>query len=301
MKNYLVKYKYYLSLHGVIFLWGFTGILGRLITIPSSAIVWLRMLIALLGLLAFMLATRRSFKTTHRNRLKFLITGVITAGHWLFFFEALKVSNVSIALTTLASTSLFVAFMEPFFFKRKLILYELFLGFGTLIGLAIIFRAETIYALGIIYALIAAVLAALFGTLNGVFVKHDRPTLITVYEMLGGVIAISVYYLMAGNFQSFALPTAMDWVWLIILGLICTSFAFVVSIEVMKELSPFTVSMSINMEPIYAIIFALIIFQEEEMMSPLFYLGAAMVMGMIFINGYFKRKAKLKSEKVPVH
>ncbi|MEQ9186239.1 MAG: DMT family transporter [Cryomorphaceae bacterium] len=299
--NFLTKYKYYVSLHGVIFLWGFTGILGRLISIPSTNIVWLRMLIALLGLAVFMLLTKRGFRTGNRNKVKYLITGLITAAHWVLFFEALKVSNVSITLTTLASTSLFVAFLEPFFFKRRIIPYEILLGAGTLVGLGIIFQAETDYSWGILLALGSAVLAAVFGTVNGIFVRHDRPTLITAYEMLGGVISISVYYLFTGGFQSFQAPTSMDWVWLLVLGLVCTSMAFVVSIEVMKELSPFTVSMSINMEPIYAIIFALLIFQEDEFMSPLFYLGAVIVMGMIFLNGYFKRKARLKGEKVPVH
>lgn len=295
------KYKPYISLHFVIFLWGFTGILGKIITIPSTSIVWIRMTIALFGLLAFMLITRRSFQTTFKNKLKYLATGVITAGHWLFFFEALKVSNVSITLTTLASTSLFVAFIEPMLFKRKIIPYEIILGLMTLAGLAIIFRAESAYGLGIAYALFSAVLAALFGTLNGVFVKTDRPTLITTFEMLGGVLAITVYYILTDSFAGFQMPTPLDWLWLAILGLLCTSLAFVVSIEVMKVLSPFTVSMSINMEPIYAIIFALIIFKEDEYMSPLFYAGAVIVMGMIFLNGYFKRKSRLKGERVPVH
>ncbi len=293
--------KHYISLHLVVFMWGFTGILGRLISISSTSIVWYRMSIALIGLLVFMVLTKRSFQTSAMNRLKYLGTGVITAGHWIFFFEALKVSNVSITLTTLASTSLFVAFIEPFFFKRRIIAYEVLLGVGTLAGLGIIFQAETAYTLGIAYALIAAVLAALFGTLNGVFVKNDRPTLITAHEMLGGVVGISIYYLFTGGFNHFALPTPMDWLWLLILGLLCTSLAFVVSIEVMKVLSPFTVSMSINMEPIYAIVFALLIFKEDEFMSPLFYQGAVIVMSMIFLNGYFKRRARLKGEKVPVH
>jgi drug/metabolite transporter (DMT)-like permease len=259
------------------------------------------MLIALVGLIAFMVITKRGFYTGNLNKLKYLGTGVITAAHWIFFFEALKISNVSITLTTLASTSLFVAFLEPFFFKRKIIPYEIILGVLTLAGLAIIFQAESDYSVGILYALISAFFAALFGTLNGVFVKYDRPTLITAYEMLGGVLFITIYYLFTGGFESLQMPSNIDWIWLLVLGLVCTSMAFVVSIEVMKELSPFTVSMSINMEPIYSIIFALIIFQEDEYMSPLFYLGAVVVMSMIFMNGYFKRRARLKGEKVPVH
>ena len=168
--------------------------------------------------------------------------------------------------------------------------YELLLGSGTLVGLAIIFGAETSYMLGIAYGIISAFLAALFSTLNGTFVKNDRPTLITTYEMIGGLVGITIYFALADGFSSFSLPVGIDWIWLMILGLVCTSLAFVISIEVMKELSPFTVSMSINLEPIYSIIFALLIFQEDELMSPLFYLGAIIVIGNIFLNGFIKKK-----------
>lgn len=294
--NLFQRYRYYIYLHLIIFFWGFTGILGKLISISSSSIVWYRMLIAFMGLVAFMLVVRRPFMTSAKNRMKYVLTGMVTAGHWVFFFEAIKVSNVSITLTTLASTSLFVAFIEPILFKRKIIGYEIVLGILTVLGLALIFQAETAYWKGITFALIAAVLAALFSTLNGVFVKYDRPTLITAHEMAGGVLGISIYYAFTGGFSHFEIPGGMDWTWLLILGLVCTSLAFVVSIEVMKELSPFTVSMSINMEPIYAIIFALLLFGEDEFMSPLFYVGAAIVMTMIFLNGWLKRRRKKRDQ-----
>lgn len=286
--QFVKKNHHQFQLHGIIFLWGFTGILGKIIDIPSSSIVWWRMSIAFIGLAVFMVVTKREFKTTRSGILKYLGTGLIIACHWILFFEALKVSNVSITLTTLASTTLFVALIEPIFFKRRIIGFEVLLGFCTLIGLAIIFRAETDHGLGIILALGSALLAAVFSTLNGVFVRNDKPTLITAYEMLGGAIGITLYSLFQP--ESFSIPNGIDWIWLLILGLICTSLAFVVSIEVMKTLSPFTVSISINMEPIYAIAFALIIFKEDEYMSPLFYVGAVIVMSMIFLNGYIKRR-----------
>lgn len=283
-----------LSLHGIIFLWGFTGVLGRLISISSFSLVWWRMTIALVGLIVFMIITKRSIRTSWKNHVKYLITGVITAGHWILFFESLKVSNVSITLTTLASTSLFVAFMEPLFFKRRIIWYEVIFGLVTLGGLAIIFQFETQYGLGILLALGSAFLASIFGTVNGLFIREDGSVLITTVEMIGGVIGISSYYAFTGSLESFAMPTNIDWVYLLILGLVCTSLAFVVSVEVMKELSPFTVSMSINMEPIYAIIFALIIFRESEYMSSGFYIGAIIVMSMIFLNSFLKRRIENK-------
>lgn len=292
-------YKYYFSLHSVIFLWGFTGILGRLIRISSTSIVWWRMSIALVGLLIFMCITRRSFQTSWKNRLKYLATGLVVAAHWIFFFEALKVSNVSITLTTLASTSLLVAFLEPLLFKRRVIWYEILFGLLTVGGLALIFQFETRFALGMILALIAAFLAAVFGTVNGLFIRQDRPTLITTMEMSGGMLGITAYYAVAGHFSEFQIPVGIDWIYLLILGLICTSLAFVVSVGVMKELSPFTVSISINIEPIYAIILALIIFKEDEYMSSGFYLGAVIVMSTILMNNYFKKRIGLSKQEFP--
>jgi drug/metabolite transporter (DMT)-like permease len=288
--NLIQKYKNYLALHAIVFLWGFTGILGKLITLPSISIVWWRMFIASIGILVFVALTKRKLKTSVLNGAKYIATGLVTALHWVFFFEAIKVSNVSIALTSLASVSLFVALLEPLLFKRKILPYEVILGCCTILGLGIIFQAETTYALGITFGIISAFLAAVFSTLNGTFVRNDKPTLITTYEMIGGTIGITVYFALSDDFESFVIPAGIDWIWLLILGLVCTSMAFVVSIEVLKELSPFTASMSINLEPIYSIIFALLIFQDDEYMSPLFYLGAVIVIGNIFLNGVIKRK-----------
>jgi len=254
------------------------------------------MSIALLGLIMFMVITQRSIRTSWKNHLKYLATGVVTAGHWILFFESLKVSNVSITLTTLASTSLFVAFMEPLFFKRRIIWYEVIFGLITLCGLAIIFQFETRYGWGILLALGSAFLAAIFSTVNGLFIREDGSVLITTVEMIGGVLGISAYYAFTGGLENLAMPTSIDWIYLLILGLVCTSMAFVVSVEVMKELSPFTVSMSVNMEPIYAIVFALIIFRESEYMSSGFYAGALIVMSMIFLNSYLKRRMEAKGK-----
>lgn len=248
------------------------------------------MSIASVGILAFVILTKRSLVTSRIKLTKYVLTGIVTAIHWIFFFEAIKVSNVSIALTALASTSLFVALLEPFFFKRKLLPYELMLGGFTIFGLGIIFRAETQHTLGVVYGVLSALFAAMFSTLNGTFVKSDKPTLITTYEMLGGLFGLTVYFGISDGFQSFVVPTGMDWIWLLILGLVCTSLAFVVSINVLKTISPFTASMSINLEPIYSIIIALLIFKDDEYMSPWFYLGAVIVIGNIFLNGFFKSR-----------
>ena len=219
--------------------------------------------------------------------------GVIVALHWVFFFEALKVSTVSVTLATLASATLFTSILEPIFFRKKIVAYEIIFGLVVIAGLLLIFSFETKYKLGIIYSLFSAFLASLFTTINGIFIADKgSPIKITLYEMLGSVVIISLYLMGSGNFTFDTLSLFnegidtfwLDLIYLLILGVICTAVAFVVSVDVMKKLTPFTVSISINMEPIYAIILALLFFGESEKMSWGFYLGAAMVMTTIFGN-----------------
>lgn len=277
-----------LLLHFVILIWGFTGILGKLIQIDSSFIVFYRMLIAFVSLLLFFWFSSRNPIEDRSKVIRYILTGFIIAAHWSFFFEAIKVSTVSVALTCLASASLFVAFIEPLLFQRKVNILEVVFGSLVIIGLLMIFNFETEYSLGIIYALISAFCAALFSTLNGLFVKKGNSFRISLYEMLGGVIGVSIYLIINGELSTFQVPSATDWIYLLILGVICTAFAFVVSVEVMKTLTPFTVSVSINMEPIYAIFLALAFFGDEELMSPGFYTGAVLIFTTVMANGISK-------------
>jgi drug/metabolite transporter (DMT)-like permease len=202
----------------------------------------------------------------------------------------------------LASTSLFVAFIEPLLYKRRIIAYEVLFGLAVIFGLYLIFNFETQYQWGIVLALISAFLAAIFGTLNGVLVRNSAPGQITLWEMIGGVVGMTLYTLIFEDltWEAFS-PNWLDTFYLLVLGLICTALAFVVSVQVMRILSPFTVSISINMEPIYAIILALLFFGESEQMTPGFYLGAAIILGTVIGNGvlkrYFRNKQRLGIEK----
>tara|TARA_X000000950_G_C13870486_1_gene642652 strand:- start:1007 stop:1921 length:915 start_codon:yes stop_codon:yes gene_type:complete len=284
------NYSYHIALHAVVFIWGFTGILGKVIEIPYYAIVWYRMFFAALGLLAYFVLSANAVKVTPLKALRMLAVGFIVAAHWATFFQALKVSNVTVVLTTIASTSLFVAFLEPLFFKRRINVYEVLFGLVVIVGLYLIFSFESQYRLGVILALTSAFLAALFGTLNGLLIRESTASQITFYEMLGGLIGITLYTLLFENFAwTDFQPAPLDIVYLLVLGLLCTALAFVVSVEVMKKLSPFTVSISINMEPIYAIILALLFFGDSEKMTPGFYLGALLIMGTLIANGIIKR------------
>lgn len=290
-------------MHAVILIWGFTGILGKLITISSQAIVWYRMGLAFLSLLVFFLLARKSLKITGKTALQYLATGIIVAMHWAFFFEALKVSTVSVTLATLASATLFTSILEPIFFKKRMVFYEFIFGLLVIAGLIMIFSFEPKYHLGIIYSLISAFCASLFTTLNGTFIgKGGQARTITLYEMLGGFLGITLYMALLGtlNIETLSLVKSgatmfwTDLIYLLILAVICTAVAFVVSVEVMKRLSPFTVSISINMEPIYAIVLALIIFGESERMTLGFYFGATLILSTILGNGLLKKTIRAK-------
>ena len=291
------KFKNYLLLHLIVFIWGFTAILGALITIDAIPLVWYRMLLAVLFIAIYFLWKKKSFKVDRAGLLKFFFTGVVIALHWVFFFKAIKVSNVSVALVTMSTGAFFTALIEPVFFKRKINALEMFLGLLVIAGLYIIFNFESQYKLGIIYALIASFLGALFAVLNGLFIKRYTADTISFYQLFFGVVFITFYLLFTNSFSVsfFQIPTS-DWMYLIVLSSICTAYAFIASVQVMKYLSPYTVMLTINLEPIYAIVLALFIFGDKEQMSSTFYLGAFIVLFVVLLNGIIKNRSTLKEK-----
>lgn len=280
-------------LHIVVLIFGFTGVLGKLISIPSEALVWYRMFIASIAVGCYLLLRKKSLLMPKKGAIQTLFVGFIIAGHWILFFEAIKQSNVSITLSALATASLFTALLEPLFFKRKIQPYELFLGLSVLLGLYFIFKFETENSIGIWLATASAFLASLFTVINGRLIKKYDSSRISLYELSGGFLAISLYFLVfkADQFPSFNLSSS-DWYYLLILAIICTAFAFVASVEVMKELTPFTVSLSINLEPVYGIFLAYLFFGEEEKMSFGFYFGTFLILSSLFLNVWFKKRLK---------
>ena len=291
------NFKNYLLLHFIVFIWGFTAILGALITIDAIPLVWYRMLLAVLFIAIYFLWKKKSFKVDRAGLLKFFFTGVVIALHWVFFFKAIKVSNVSVALVTMSTGAFFTALIEPVFFKRKINALEMFLGLLVIAGLYIIFNFESQYKLGIIYALIASFLGALFAVLNGLFIKKYTADTISFYQLFFGVVFITIYLLFTNSFSvSFFQIPASDWMYLIVLSSICTAYAFIASVQVMKYLSPYTVMLTINLEPIYAIVLALFIFGDKEQMSSTFYLGAFIVLLVVLLNGIIKNRSILKEK-----
>ncbi|EAQ41734.1 DMT family transporter [Polaribacter sp. MED152] len=291
------KLKNYLLLHFIVFIWGFTAILGALITIDAIPLVFFRMGLAVLFIALYFLIKKKSFYLDKTGVFKFLITGVIIATHWIFFFKAIKVSNVSVALVTMSTGAFFTSLIEPVFFKRRIKSLELILGLFVIVGLYIIFNFESQYQLGIIYALISSFLGSLFAVLNGLFVKKYDENRISLYQLLFGTLFVFIYLVINGQITlEFFVLQKMDWFYLFVLSSICTAYAFIASVKVMKYISPYTVMLTINLEPIYAIILALFIFGDKEKMNPEFYLGAAIVLGVVLANGVIKNQATLKQK-----
>lgn len=287
-----------IHLHFIVLIFGFTAILGELISIAALPLVWYRMGIASVILFALLAVLKRT-PPSRKNIWLLLGTGGIIAAHWVTFFHAVKVSNVSVTLACMSTAPFFASILEPIFFKRKIKSIEVVLGIATIIGLVIIFRVSGEYIEGILFGLISAFLAALFAVINGVFITTSKPVWITAIEMFGGFLALTlVLSLSSGwNSQMFFLPT-MDWVWIGVLATVCTAYAFVVSVSVMKQLNPFTVVLSINMEPIYGIILAFLIFGESEKMTASFYLGASIIISTVFINAIVQSKNRRREKKI---
>jgi drug/metabolite transporter (DMT)-like permease len=287
------KLLYGIYLHILIFVLAFTGILGKLITVTSSVLVFYRLLFGLVALAGFIFFTKKFvFISDKKDLAKILATGAVIGAHWICFFESIKQSTVSIGLIALSTATLFAAILEPLFFKRKFRFYELLFGILIITGILIVFNYEPGYSSGLIIGIFAAFFGALFTVLNGKFVEKYPASRITLYELFGGFILVSIYSFLNSNSLADFYLTPGDLTWLLFLGIVCTAIAFVGSIEVMKEISPFTVTLSFNLEPVYGIFLALFLFGEEEKMSPQFYLGALLILGTIFTNAWIKGKNK---------
>lgn len=288
-----------LHLHFIVFIWGFTAILGKLITIDSLPLVWIRMGLATLFIVVYIIIAKFSLKISRKAFWWLLGGGIVVAMHWVTFFLAIKVSTVSVALAMMSTGAFFTALMEPFLYKRKIIGYEIFFGLLVVIGLYLIFKVETQYVYGMTIALISAFLAAVFSLVNGKLVQTHRPSIISFYELGIGVLFLTVILMVKGDWSmSLIILSTPDWVYLSILALVCTAYAFIASVKVMKILTPYTVMLTTNLEPVYGILLAWFIFGSEEKMKPMFYVGALIILSTVIANGILKQRANIK-KRVP--
>ena len=281
-----------LQLHFIVFIFGFTSVLGALISISALPITIYRMGIASFFLALFIFFyDKNKFKLRKVLIIKILICGLIIALHWITFFYAIKISNVSITVSMMSSAAFLTSLIEPLFFKKKFLLYELILGILSLFGVSIIFNAEIKYIDGLIVALISSVLVSVFTILNSRIVIKNSSITISFYELfIGFLFSLFYYYLFIDTSLFLEKINYQDLTFLLILGIICTSYAFTKSVDLIKYLKPFTIMMIINMEPVYAILISLLIFGESEYLSINFYIGFFIILISVIINGFFKYK-----------
>ncbi len=285
----------YLHLHFIVFIWGFTAVLGALISLDAVPLVWYRMGLAVIMVFVYLKIRKERLKLPWKTTLKFAGGGIIIALHWITFFAAIKVSNVSVTLAVLSTGAFFASVLEPLFYKRKIIYYEVLFGLCVMIGLYIIFEVDTSYAWGIALALTSAFLSALFSVINGKFILHHKASVISFYELLIGVIAITIYLFFTDSINAdFFKISLSDWMFLFILASVCTAYAFIASIYVMKWISPYTVMLTINLEPIYGILLALLVLGDTEKMDIQFYYGALIILATVIGNGIIKMTLKRK-------
>ena len=280
----MLKSRPYLQLHFLVFLWGFTAILGLLIELSFPEVVFYRTLISFIAFIPVLYIAKVSFKVEPRVVVKLILTGVIISFHWLLFFGAARYANASVSLIGLATTSLWTALLEPLARNRRISKLEVLFGVVIIIGIYIIYIDDFSYGLGLIMSIASAFFAALFSVANSLFVKKHNPLQITFYETGGaflGSIPFVLWYLQS-NGTSLAIPSTLDWGYLLVLALVCTVYANAAWVNILKKISAFAGNLVINLEPIYGILLALLIFGQSEEMNPGFYWGGLVIILTIF-------------------
>ena len=282
-------FTYNLLLHITVFIFGFTGILGRLISIPGDLLVWYRTLIAVITIFLILIWRKTNFRIPVKEAFQLLLIGGIVGAHWVTFFHAIKISNVSITLACLSVTTLVVSVFEPLFFKTRISFLEVFLGGIIIAGLWLIGNVQFNYLPGILVGLTSAFLSGMFTILNKRITHQYDGFVISWYEMIGAFVTVGAYIVFT-DFSTFSIPvTSHDWIWLIVLGTICTAFAYWCTVTVLKKLSAYAVVMAINLEPVYGTILAAFIFNEHKELNPGFYLGSFIIIFSVFTYSIMKQ------------
>lgn len=277
------------QLHLAVLFAGLTGVLGRIITLNEGLLVWYRLALAL-PILALLITYKKQWvKISTKQVRDIFIIGIIATLHWVVFYASIKYSNVSVALVCFSSIGFFTALVEPFINGKKFSPREMLLGILPIIGISLIFKFDPQYQTGIILGIIAAILGAIFPILSSKQVKQTSTWMVTFYYLLGGLIFLSIllpFYLNAFP-PTHVIPTAVDWMGLAVLSIICTVWALMLSMSALKVISPFTVNLSYNLEPLYGILLAFILFREDKGAGTYFYLGLALILLSVLLQTYF--------------
>lgn len=290
--------KAFIQLHVAVFLAGFTAILGKLITLHEGMLVWYRMLITAVTLMAFLYFRKELQRLSLKNTFKIFSVGAIVALHWLTFYGSIKYSNVSVSLTCFSAIGFFTAFLDPIIMGRRIDFTEVFLGILAIAGIYLIFGFYPEYKLGILFGIISALLASLFPIFNKNLLKQFSSKTVTLYEMCGGLIALT--FIMPLYLKLFPakyyFPTISDWFWLLVLAWLCTVFTFILALNALKKISPFTANLAYNLEPVYGIILAFIIFHENKYLGRGFYFGLGLILLAVILQ-MLRVILKAKSDK----
>jgi drug/metabolite transporter (DMT)-like permease len=271
--------KAFIQLHIAVFLAGFTAILGKLITLNEELLVWYRMLITALTLGVILYFKKELKKVPFKITITIFAVGAIVAFHWLFFYGSIKYSNISVSLSCFSATGFFTAIFEPLIKKRKIDLIEIFFGLLAIAGIYLIFDFYPEYKLGIAFGIVSALLASIFPIFNKDLLKKVSAETVTLYEMIGGFLALTLIFPVYLKIfpAEYYWPSATDWLWLFVLAWLCTVLSFILQLNALKKISAFTSNLTYNLEPIYGIILAFIIFQENKFLSTGFYYGLGLI------------------------
>lgn len=284
-------------LHFIVFLWGFTAIIGKLIHANAQLLVFYRMLFtAIILFVVLKLFKKQSLKVSKKLLLQLVVVGSFMAFHWLFFFTSIKVSNVSIALSCLALSTLFASLIEPLVFRRKLDWTEVIMGVVIVLCIGLIFEAEFQYKLGIFFGILTALFGAIFSVFNGKLYGKAPTGTIVFYEIFGGGLILSLILFFQGHLSSTQPISWRDLGLIILLAGFFTAYPMFESVRLMNFISPFTLILTVNLEPIYGIILAYFIFNDTEKMTFTFYIASGVMLLAIFIESYIKTKRKKRKE-----
>jgi drug/metabolite transporter (DMT)-like permease len=287
--------KDYFKLHFIVFLFGFTAILGKLVSIPAVEMVFYRTLLAAAGMAALIVVVRGTFHTSKSDLLKILLTGGIVAIHWITFFASGRISNPSTSLVGFATCSFWAAFIEPIANQKKVHALEVGLGIVVLMGLVLIFSFDFNYALGLLLGVISGLTAALFSVFNAKFATRVSAHTITFYEMIGACLTVVLFFpiskkYFAADHELHLIPAPMDWVYIGTMAIACSVYAYSVMINLSKKLSVFFIQLALNLEPVYGIIIALLVFGQQEVMGWNFYVGTAIILSAVGLYPLMKKK-----------
>jgi drug/metabolite transporter (DMT)-like permease len=278
--------KAFFQLHIAVFLAGFTGVLGRLITLNEGMIVWYRLLFTAITMWILFGLLKKIQRIPFKDILQITGVGFIAALHWVTFYGSIKYANVSVALVCFSSIGFFTALFEPIILRKKINWLEVLLGLITIGGIYIIFHFDTQYKTGIIIGLISAIFAALFPIYNREFLKRINVETMLTWQQTGGLLTLSIllpFYLQRYPEPDF-IPGWENIGWLLVLSWLCSVIAFQFSSNALKKLSAFTVNLTYNLEPVYGIFLAFVLFKENQLLSKWFYYGFAIIAFALIIH-----------------